>query len=218
MSHVDFMDYVGPTPQIVSITVNVSMDTERKISSFAALPRGWDYGSGGPIAQSTLETAFEWNSFLRGRGFLETDAFPGGAGEVVIAAGYGDHYLEIIVEPDGKISVAYDRNGKQELYLPNMAYAEAKWTISSIVGQIWSLSGYYIPTSSTNVQKNSLDWPSEIRKKTGASQSWGWNVLKSPEPQSALTSGDTMSGFPASSAVLPSFESSNQPYYRRATR
>ena len=68
--------------------------TEEKIRSFSRLPHGWDYGRGGPIPERTLRAARAWNSFLNQVGLRDTDAFPGGAGEVVVAAGSGDHYIE----------------------------------------------------------------------------------------------------------------------------
>jgi hypothetical protein len=214
----ELLEYTDTMPSVVSITVNISMDTDNKISSFASLPEGWDYGNGGPIPASTLALAFEWNGYLRSLGFFETGAFPGGDGEVVLATGYGDHYLEVIIEPKSKISVAYDYKGKQKLYLPNMAATEAKWAISNIVGQIWSASDYFIPTNLINVPTSSPDQHSVIRRQTGSYRLLEWNVLNSPARPSALTSANTSWESPESLEIHPFFGSLTRPHSRRVMR
>ncbi len=111
-----------------------------KINSLALLPDGWDYGSGGPISDSVRISALEWNQFLNWSGFWSTDAFPGGDGEVVLATSFGPHYVEVIVEPDSSVSVAYDRYGKQVLYDLRLRSEKARSVIKSIVEQIWNAS------------------------------------------------------------------------------
>jgi hypothetical protein len=134
--------------------------TEDKISSFANLPRGWDYGAGGPIPERTRRIALAWNEFLQINGMLDTDAFAGGAGEIVIAAGLGDHYLEVIVEPDNSISVAYDFKGKQVFYRLKMPVLEASNAVLEVVGRIWNVFDYYtrintIPNSASSLARRS---------------------------------------------------------------
>lgn len=213
-----YLAHAGQLPDVVSITLNTPTETEKKISSFATLHNGWDYGRGGPISQVTLDAAFEWNRFLRAHGFLETDAFPGSDGEVVLAAGYGDHYLEIIIEPDGKISVAYDYQGKQELYRPNMTPPEATGVILQLVGQIWNISAYFTPISSTSALKSSSDPRFAIRSQMGAYLSSKWIVLNNLEHQSAPTSDNTSWDFEELWEIRPYSGSLNQPYFLQATR
>jgi hypothetical protein len=213
-----YVNHGAASLQSIVVLSNIPLsEVERKISSFAALPNGWDYGRGGPISQAVLDSAFEWNRFFRQHGFSETDAFPGGDGEVVITAGYGDHDIELIVEPDGKISVAYDRGGKHQLYRADLASIEATWVVTNLMGQIWNASGYFIPINSTNVEKNLSSQHSVIQKKMGAYQLLGWNVLTSPDYQYA----NTLANFGAepqepeyleSSEFLPFFGSLNRPY------
>jgi hypothetical protein len=217
MLYLNVEPYIGTAPYISSIVMNLAQEAEQKISSFAALPQGWDYGKGGPIPQETLDAAFEWSRYLRARGFWDTDAFPGSDGEIAVAAELGDHYLEIIVEPDGNVSIAYDRKGKQQLYLPNMSTAEARWAVSQMVGLIWSASGYYTQPSSTNVQKNSVDQLSATQKLTGIFPLSGSNVLNNPVPRSAPTSKNTTWEFPESLMIRPSSGNLNRAFSLQAT-
>jgi hypothetical protein len=123
------------------------MGVEDKIESFANLPQGWDYGAGGPIPKKTRDAALEWNNLLKFHGFGDTDAFAGGSREIVIALTSGDHYLEVIVEPDDSVSVAYDYQRKQMFYRPKLSDLEAQLAIQEVVRRIWSASGYFTLTS-----------------------------------------------------------------------
>jgi len=210
-------DYAVSFQSIVGLSTNTQSEVERKISSFAALLDGWDYGRGGPISQATLDSAFEWNRFFRQRGFLQTDAFPGGDREVVITAGFGDHDIELIVEPDGKISVAYDRAGQHELYRANLAPIEATWVVTNLMGQICSASGFFIPINSTNAAKNLSNQLSVIQSQMGDYRLSAWNVFNNLKPLSASTwanSGVELQEpeYPESLAFPPFFGSLNRPY------
>jgi len=131
--------------------------TALKIISFRDLVIGWDYGAGGPIEWPIIHSALEWNTFLEGQGFLYTDAFPGGSGEIVLAAGSGEHYVEIIIEPDAKtISVAYDFKRSQVSYQLRKLPEEAKQIILEIMGQIWSASTSSIQGNITQLKKSGL--------------------------------------------------------------
>ena len=157
--------YIHATDQhvyIYAVAANVpsieySDDAEEKIKSFATLPRGWDYGHGGPIPEKTLRSARAWNVLLRDVGFTDTDAFPGGANEVVVAGSCGDHYVEVIVEPGGLISVAYDYKRKQAFYKPNLSEDEAEQIVRALARGLWSASDYFTRISITRNSASSLD-------------------------------------------------------------
>jgi hypothetical protein len=114
-------------------------NAEQTIKSFADLPKGWDYGEGGPIAKPVIDAALEWNSFLSLQGF-RTDAFPGAEGEISVSASVNDHYLEVIVEDDEKVSVAYDYQRKQVFYELRRTPEEAREIVFKVMGKIWSVS------------------------------------------------------------------------------
>ncbi len=137
----------------IGYTGNVGSDVEEKLNSFADLP---DYGSGGPIPQSQIATALAWNNFLRARGFLETDASPGTDGEVAIGGRLGEHYVEVIIEPDNTISVAYDRNRKQIFYKLRQPPWQAQRLLQKLTDEIWSASTSFIATNTTPQQISGL--------------------------------------------------------------
>jgi hypothetical protein len=114
-------------------------NTEQTIRSFADLPEGWDYGEGDPIAKPVIDAALKWNSFLGLQGF-RTDAFPGAEGEISVSASVDDHYLEVIVEADEKVSVAYDYQRKQVFYKLRRTPEEAREIVFEVMGKIWSVS------------------------------------------------------------------------------
>jgi hypothetical protein len=125
--------YLGGTNSSVDST------TASTILSFRNLPAGWDYGIGGPLTGPVIQSALEWNSFLLALPFSYTDAFPGGSGELSVAAGRGDYYIEVVIEPDAKaFSVAYDFKRKQVFYRLRKSREEAQKIVLDIVGEIWS--------------------------------------------------------------------------------
>jgi hypothetical protein len=181
------------------VTVNVpSYDlfdgTEDKIKSFAQLARGWDYGNGGPIPEGTLRKARAWNTLLKEVGFSETDAFPGGGYEVVVAGSIGEHYVEIIVEPSDRISIAYDHKGRQQFYKANLSESEAEQAMGSLVRGLWSASDYFtrISTTQNNISSPELlfaTWTVDYRSLSGTAFN-NLEILSEP------TSGSTINAFP----------------------
>lgn len=139
-----------------------SISTAQKIDSFALLEDGWDYGSGGPMAEKNLDAARGWNTFLSAFPFSYTDAFPSGDGRVTIAAGAGDYYIEIIVESDLTISVAYDFKKKQKFYRLHMSNEGALQSILEMSGELCSASTSSIKRNSTRKKTNLPAQPLQI--------------------------------------------------------
>jgi hypothetical protein len=117
---------------------NTLSEAEKELDSFADLEHGWDYGRGGPIHETTLNVAREWLHVLESHPFSNIATFPGSSGKVTIAASSGDHYLEVIVEPDLSISVAYDFRKKQKFFRLHLKAEEAQQSVSEVLGEICS--------------------------------------------------------------------------------
>jgi hypothetical protein len=86
-----------------------SSPVEKKITGFRSLKKGWHYGEGKrpethtiDVALKLVEEASLWD--------LETDAFPGVSGEILIAVYHGDDCLEFIVEPSGRITASLEED------------------------------------------------------------------------------------------------------------
>jgi hypothetical protein len=137
--------------------------TDNTIRSFAFLPLGWDYGNGGPIQKNIIDAAIEWNGFLGTQGF-KTDAFPGGGGEIVISASFGDHYLEVISETKVMLTETYNIREKQVIYRLQKSSDEAKKTVLNIAGQIWSASTSFILRNTIRQIKGGLEQLSETTR------------------------------------------------------
>lgn len=144
---------------------DVTFDTapvEESIRSFAYLAEGWDYGLGGPIDQKTIDRALVWLKALSDRVLPATGAFPGNAGEICISFSRGPHYLEIIVEPDNTVSVAYDYERRQVFYRLHLSNAEAVESILEAEGRIWNAYISYTPGSITQKTISGRGQPLEI--------------------------------------------------------
>src|ERR1700730_9048639 len=135
------------------------------IDSFSALPHGWDFGRGGPIPEETLSLARSWVDYLYLQGFSHIDAFPGGSGEVALGSSNGDHYFELIVEPNGtSLSLAYDHKRKQVFYASHLNAKEVVSRLAGIKGAIWSASESYTPINIMSGKESLLDLRSKIRE------------------------------------------------------
>jgi hypothetical protein len=206
------------TVRVHGITLDTAQSTNATINSFARLPRGWDFGRGGPIPENTLALARGWNAFLQSCGFSEIEAFPGDV-EVLLAVTDGDHYFELIIESDHTISIAYDFQRRQVFYRPRMSQKKALGTLAEIMGRKWSSSDYFIRvgTMSASTNLHALRFGTPPRMDVYLS----WTGIVSDQPVNPLghildnTTSDTLGWF----GNLPSFGNLMQPQSsRRVTR
>jgi len=84
-----------------------------KLKSFRTLRDGWHYGRGGPISSDVIGQAESIHAFYLSVGFSLTDFFPGANGEVLATAYHKDHYIDVIIEPDGSHSLVYEVANKE---------------------------------------------------------------------------------------------------------
>src|ERR1017187_3275031 len=208
-------DRAVPATYITGSATYSLSTTDRKIASFANLRPGWDYGRGGPIPAGTRELASVWNYFLQSLGFLDTDAFPGSDGEIIVGAGYGDDYFEVIIEPDNTISVGYDFKNKQVLYKPKMSPTNAAQLVLQLAGrgEKWNLSDYF---TQINTAKGGINLAEEhlgTLQSMVAYQSWMLNALTEAEPQSVSIFENTSQIIPESWESRPFFGDLNPTYF-----
>jgi hypothetical protein len=190
--------------------------TTRKIRSFGDLPVGWDYGAGGPIDRTAQDAALEWDNFFRTIGIIETDAFPDAGGEVIVSGARGDHYFEVIIEPDKRVSLAYDLQGKQSLYCPNISAEEARETISRLVGHQWKSFGFFILANTIESRRSGPEQLLETLQPTDIYQLLRSTVSETHQPFAHI-SGHTID-IQAFSPTLPSSGVSPWTYFPTDTR
>jgi hypothetical protein len=150
-------------------------DTASKILSFEDLPIGWHYGEGGPITESVIGTALDIYWRLSSFGFEDTDAFPGTYGEIMVTAYRGHHYIELIVETDGTVSVCYERGGEDVYSEEHLEFGRALDMLKKIseeiwAEEIWSTSDSSIRNILTGAQTKTVSrvWPSGTIHQAGA--------------------------------------------------
>lgn len=171
----------------------ITTDTAAKILSFADFPVGWHYGEGAPIERQIIDTALDIFWRLSMLGFDETNAFPGIYGEVMVTAYRGAHYVELIAEADGSVSVLYERNDEEIYNEEHLEFSRALELLQKIseeirAGETWSTSDFYTQTILT---------PTPIRI---ASRAWlsGTQVVAYP-----LSSGTALITGAATFASMP---------------
>jgi hypothetical protein len=204
--------------RIHGMTLDTAQDTNAAINSFARLPRGWDFGRGGPIPERTLALARAWNTFLQSCGFSAIEAFPGEE-EVMLAVSDGDHYFEIIIENDRTISIAYDFERKQVFYRPRMSQHKALETLAEIMGRKWSASGFFTRVATASGSTNLHGLRLGTAPKMEVYLSWTGTVSEPPVYPSGPIFDSTTNDTLGWSGSLPSFGNLIPPQsFRRATR
>jgi hypothetical protein len=207
------------TTYVSGVRLNIpflSGDVDDKINSFAKLPVGWDYGGGGPISDQIVQTALAWKSLLATQFVWDIDAFAGGDGEILIAASCGDHYVEVIIEPDSSISMGYDFKGKQIFYRPRMSSWEAFEQISVLWGNLWSAYGYFTQRNTIQRRVDLHDWHLGIHPlpvEMGHYQSSSVTVFDPIDVQSANILDNTTRAFPALLGNLRFFGNSTPRFF-----
>src|SRR5690242_11793093 len=91
---------VSKTYHLGTWTTVQSNKTALKIASFSKLKEGWNFSSGVPFSRQVLDIAIEIDRCFQCYG-LETDAFPGLDGEVMVAAYSLPIAYEVVVNPNG---------------------------------------------------------------------------------------------------------------------
>lgn len=159
-----YVHIVGPTSSAV---------TAKKIREFSALPRGWYYGMGTGPSHRTIQIALAYLSALMGYGFSETDAFPGGDGEIMVTAYSNNHCIEVTVDVDTTFTVSHQDGKENRFYEPGLSGIQACAELVRIVGIIrqeeCATSESFI-SSTTTIQS------------VASSQTWLWDQLMAEFP------------------------------------
>jgi len=151
------------------ITIGATDHTlTQKIASFLRLQPGWHYGDGSPSPLKVVHAALQWRVYLESLGLRDLDAFPGDSGEILLSAIHGSHSIDVIIEIDGTVSVAYDRDNVQQFYIPHASENDARGyvttltrKITTLTRKIWSSSVGYIVIGSMRERTVLPAWPLE---------------------------------------------------------
>lgn len=191
-----------------------------KIASFRHLRPGWHcwhYGYGGPSPESVVAAALQWAAYLSFLGFSDIDAFAGDSGEIELAVILGVDSIDVILEADGTVTIACDRNDKQVSYRSHLSESEALTHITMLARKIWRLSAGYIVIDLTQGKTGLPVWPLETPKTTAGFRSPSANVYMASGTLPALRYANTLgstTGTLGLSAIPQSFGDSTTQYYR----
>lgn len=188
---------------------------DTKIESFAHLREGWRYGEGGPVSLATIYYALEWRKFLSLHGATKIAAVPGAGREIVIAATIGGEYTEIIIEPDGTVTVIRDQCDREEIYKSDLSMTQAKILVQAMSGKAWTIFGGSIRMSSSTNTVDSLVPPSRTPEGRIFPEVYRWLTTSAPQPvayPSAITHGSTTER-PIPLVSPPYFGNLMRPYY-----
>jgi hypothetical protein len=141
--------------------IPASNRTVDKIRSFSNLPNGWHFGAGHAPSFDMIAKALAWHDKLLRLGFVTTDAFPGMGGEIMVTGYEGPHYIEILLEADSTITLAYEKNGIEAQTLSGERADKISAALEAIAGGIWNTSGYFTQSISTANAMSSKVWPSK---------------------------------------------------------
>ena len=185
------------------------LPVEAKIASFATLPSGWDYGVGDPIAAETRNKAIDWSRTLGSLGFSKINAMPGSSGQISVSGSVGDHYIEVVVLQNSRMSVAHDEGRQQISYEIDVSPEAALASIFKARERIWSAFTTYTNSNMTQLMIGGVGTHSPTI--SGPYPLSGVNVLTMQAAQSATTlstinaSHVSWATLPYSSALIPTF-------------
>lgn len=111
----------------------MAYDIKKQLLSFAELPQGWHYGSGGPIPHERIALALSWNEWLTENGWDDTFAFPGENKEILLSSLQDSTCLDIVLESDDTFTVIYEQKDMEDIYIDELSEEDAKTTCINLM-------------------------------------------------------------------------------------
>lgn len=141
--------------------------TEKKINSFSKFTNGWSYGRGIQFSEDVIASASRVLKLLHNYGFIETDAFPGEDGEIMITAYKNEFCCEIITYQNGKYDFIVEKNNDEIIISETIYFSKLNKLIEGFRGlTTCNSSESSIQNILTKKEKDSRVWLSEIQAET----------------------------------------------------
>ena len=128
--------------------------TLRKIISFRDLEKGWNNGEGGPPTESAVKKAVMIVEQAM-MSMLDTGAFPGTDGEIMVTVYHKEHYQEFIIETDDTVTFVHEINDEEVFYEENLSFKKALNKFNEFCEKIWNTSESY-PSNTLTIDKTVL--------------------------------------------------------------
>ncbi|HEX3864614.1 MAG TPA: hypothetical protein VHY35_23255 [Stellaceae bacterium] len=167
---------------MVSKNFIAAQHTVGKIRSFSDLVQGWHYGTGSAPSSEVIEESLRIHSAIISLGFGETDAFPGIDGEVLIAAYFDLHYIDVLIEENGLITLTYEFDDAVVSSESDLTEVECRKELSKVAGKIWKPYASCIFDTSIVKDVDLQVWRSKIHQKERGFQSLSVNAYYGQAP------------------------------------
>lgn len=142
--NIEFSSYY----QTFSIDEESLLDTEAKIESFSQYADGWCYGEGLSFSDEVRQAAIELNNTALLVGLLNTDAFPGPDGEILVSIYHNNINIDIYIFPNLVATFVKEENNTEVEREEEISLDEAEAKIIEFAENIW-LSDYSLSTGTT---------------------------------------------------------------------
>jgi len=131
---------------------------EAQIRSFAQLPNGWHYGEGRGATDKAVATAVGANSLLLMHGAHDVEAFPDVEGGILLSGYHGDHTLEILCDPSGRMDMLHEANDEVVKDRGRVSLEEVDAYIRGLEWTPKNLFVYFIQCTSASERDASRVW------------------------------------------------------------
>ena len=168
-------------------------NVQQKIYSFLLFKPGWHFGEGVAPSHEVAEHALaivEQASFYG----LDTDAFPGIDGEIMVTVYHDNDYLEFTTESDTTVTFVHERKKRQISYKEQLPLNVALDEIRRIGEKLWNISDLFTKNILIPKDRSSRAWrlgilPGQAYQSYQKIVSHPWDITY------ALTSKNTTEGF-----------------------
>ncbi|MBC8180359.1 hypothetical protein H8E88_04465 [candidate division KSB1 bacterium] len=140
-----------------------SHPTIKKILGFGKREHGWHFGEGVPPSKDIIGKALLIVKKAI-KADLDTDAFPGVNGEIMVTIYHKNDYLEFTVEVDGKVTLVHERGEEEISYKEGLEISNALREMKNIGKYLWNISEAFTKTITIRDLCDSKVWLSETHQ------------------------------------------------------
>lgn len=191
-----------------SINFKNSVETANKLQNFLALKKGWNFGEGEVFEIEIINLATALHEEFLLRNFIETDAFPGSNGEVMLTIYHEEHYLEFILELDRTITLLYEVNDQEVFSKEKLSISTTITWLDKFMEILWMQSEFLVTNNTIKEKSDSPALLLETQVNNQAYPSLTRSVSWKPTMGYANTYASTINQFPTSHLSSGSFRQS----------
>ncbi len=195
--------------------------TMKKILRFREYSEGWNYGRGKTFSDDAIESALAIEILLRRVGILETDAFPGSDGDIMVTGYEGSLYWELTLEWDNTVTFITEKDDRIVGEREGLSLSEAISEILSlenreeITEELWKDdNSFAFSISKDNMTTGRIDLKASFLSQM--------NKVEYPSSRFSVSETDKLPSVPIFENIMPeqsaprSYFGSSTPGYSRS--